>query len=95
METTARFTGQGALPKATQGWTYVSLTHPSGSSCPSHFWETTYSNVSNLLLDMAEVAQRFFHPSEYEEMLSVILPRFVGDDIDVSAVLMALELQPS
>lgn len=33
---------------------------------------------------MAEGAQRFFHPSEYEEMLSVILPRFVGDDIDVS-----------
>jgi len=36
-----------------------------------------------MLLDMAEVVQRFFHPSDYEEMLAVILPRLHGDDIDV------------
>lgn len=41
-----------------------------------------HTNLSTFLLDMAEVAQRFFHPSETQEMLEAILPRMQGDDID-------------
>ncbi len=31
---------------------------------------------------MAEVVQRFFHPSGVDEMLDLMLPRLHGDDID-------------
>lgn len=41
-----------------------------------------HTNLSTFLLDMAEVAQRFFHPSETQPMLEAILPRMQGDDID-------------
>jgi hypothetical protein len=48
---------------------------PADSSNPN-------SNVSTWLLDMAEVVQRFFHPSSVDEMLDLMLPRLHGDDID-------------
>lgn len=84
MEAASRPASQGAIPEASKGWAHVSSVRIAFRRGHAHTYSPARSNVSNLLLDMAEVAQRFFHPSEYEEMLSVILPRFVGDDVDVS-----------
>lgn len=84
MEAASRPASQRAVPETSKGRTHVGTMRIAVTRQYAYAYRSAYSNVSNLLLDMAEVAQRFFHPSEYEEMLSVILPRFVGDDVDVS-----------
>ncbi|TIC14990.1 hypothetical protein E3Q14_00482 [Wallemia mellicola] len=44
--------------------------------------ETSRKNVTNNLLTLVEYAQRFFHPSEYQNMLDTILPKMDGSSVD-------------
>lgn len=44
-------------------------------------------SLSPLLINIAEACQRFFHPSDIDEMLEEILPRMNGADMDVSSSL--------
>ncbi|EPQ28803.1 uncharacterized protein PFL1_03606 [Pseudozyma flocculosa PF-1] len=43
---------------------------------------TGLTNVSDFLLDLAETAQRFFAPSEADEMLQTFLPKLDGSSIN-------------
>ncbi|KAN0063131.1 Proteasome activator BLM10 [Thecaphora frezii] len=43
---------------------------------------TGLTNVSDFLLDLAEAAQRFFAPSEADEMLRTFLPKLDGSNIN-------------
>lgn len=45
---------------------------------------TGLTNISTKLLDLAEFSQRFFDPSETEEMLKTFLPRLDGSELNVS-----------
>ncbi|TIB08744.1 hypothetical protein E3P89_02948 [Wallemia ichthyophaga] len=44
--------------------------------------ETSRKNITNNLLTLTEYAQRFFHPSEYQNMLDTILPQMDGSSVD-------------
>ncbi|TIA90807.1 hypothetical protein E3P99_01381 [Wallemia hederae] len=44
--------------------------------------ETSRKNITNNLLTVTEYAQRFFHPSEYQNMLNTILPQMDGSSVD-------------
>lgn len=52
--------------------------------------KATSSKVSNVLLDLAEYAQRFFPPRDADEMLRTVLPRMDGSDLNSVIATQAL-----
>lgn len=52
--------------------------------------KTNQTNISNVLLDLAMSAQRFYDPEEADEMLKEMLPSMDGSDIDSMIATLSL-----